>query len=120
MGDVYALGATLAYAATGSTAPERDELPAWLRPVVGRCLARDPADRPELAEILRQLGPEAQTPQAQAQAQAQAPVQGFGGPDRSAALLTPGWLPAGIVAALAHQAATVLAAETPDTPPRRA
>lgn len=27
MGDVYALGATLAYAATGTTAPERDELP---------------------------------------------------------------------------------------------
>ncbi|WP_428951921.1 serine/threonine protein kinase [Streptomyces sp. cg35] len=103
LGDVYALGATLAYAATGSTAPERDELPPWLRSVVGRCLSRDPAHRPQLADLVSELA-SAGDPVAQS--------QGFGAPDRASALLGPGWLPARVVAALAHQAATVLAAET--------
>ncbi|MEV1026717.1 serine/threonine protein kinase [Streptomyces sp. NPDC050264] len=107
LGDVYALGATLAYAATGSTAPERDELPPWLRSVVGRCLSRDPARRPQLVEVARELA---------AADGAAVQSQGFGAPDRAAALLAPGWLPARIVAALAHQAASVLAAETPVEP----
>ncbi|MFE6889748.1 serine/threonine protein kinase [Streptomyces sp. NPDC057694] len=102
MGDVYGLGATLAYAATGHVAPERSELPEGLRSVVVRSLSRDPAHRPQLAEILDVLVPPG----------ALAPQQGFGAPDRSGALLVPGWLPGRLVAALAHQAACVLDAET--------
>ncbi|MFG2876882.1 serine/threonine protein kinase [Streptomyces sp. NPDC048337] len=54
--DLFALGAVLAYAATGYTVPEQSELPAGLRRLVGACLARDPADRPGSAqELLREL-----------------------------------------------------------------
>ncbi len=52
LGDSYALGATLAYAATGHTAPERDELPPGLRRVIRACLSRDPASRPRAAALL--------------------------------------------------------------------
>ncbi|MGY1578883.1 serine/threonine protein kinase [Streptomyces sp. MN13] len=100
MGDVYALGATLAYAATGHTAPERDELPAALRSLVPRCLARDPVHRPQLAEIVAGLADEG----------AAGPT-GMESATRAESLLTPGWLPARIIAALAHQSASVLAAE---------
>ncbi|MFI2761293.1 serine/threonine protein kinase [Streptomyces echinatus] len=92
LGDVYALGATLAYAATGHTAPERDELPAALRTVIGRCLTRDPGARPQLAELIAALAGESAAD--------------------SAGLLTPGWLPGRVIAALAHQSAAVLTAET--------
>ncbi|MFC9293529.1 serine/threonine protein kinase [Streptomyces sp. NPDC057011] len=50
--DLFALGAVLAYAATGHTVPEQSELPAGLRQLVGSCLARDPADRPASARAL--------------------------------------------------------------------
>ncbi|MFJ3782763.1 serine/threonine protein kinase [Streptomyces sp. NPDC090093] len=88
-GDVFALGAVLAYAATGHTVPERDELPPWLRPLVAACLARDPADRPTAAALAAALAP---TP------------------------LAPGWLPGRVVAALARQSAELLAAELPPLP----
>ncbi|MFI9807929.1 serine/threonine protein kinase [Streptomyces sp. NPDC052301] len=109
LGDVYALGATLAYAATGYTTPERDELPAPFRSVVARCLSRDPSTRPQLAELIDALsgatGTETET----------------GKEDRSSSLLTPGWLPGRLIAALAHQSAAVLMAEIPveagPTPP---
>ncbi|MET9447503.1 serine/threonine protein kinase [Streptomyces cinerochromogenes] len=91
LGDVYALGATLAYAATGHTTPERDELPAAFRTVIGRCLTRDPGARPPLAELIGALAEE--------------------NPSGSTALLAPGWLPGRVIAALAHQSAAVLAAE---------
>ncbi|WP_353947230.1 serine/threonine protein kinase [Streptomyces sp. HUAS MG91] len=107
MGDVYGLAATLAYAATGHAAPERAELPQALRSVVGRSLARDPAHRPQLAEILDVLVPQGVA----------APQRGFGSPDRSGALLVPGWLPGRLVAALAHQAACVLDADVAPGPP---
>ncbi|MFE0771753.1 serine/threonine protein kinase [Streptomyces sp. NPDC058861] len=88
-GDVFALGAVLAYAATGHTVPERDELPPWLRPLVSACLARDPADRPTAAALAAALAP---------------------------APLAPGWLPGRVVAALARQSAELLAAELPPLP----
>ncbi|GGS87818.1 serine/threonine protein kinase [Streptomyces cinerochromogenes] len=93
LGDVYALGATLAYAATGHTAPERDELPAAFRTALSRCLTRDPGARPSLAELADALA--------------------GGDPSGSATLLAPGWLPGRVIAALAHQSAAVLTAEIP-------
>ncbi|MFF7241661.1 serine/threonine protein kinase [Streptomyces collinus] len=105
LGDVYALGATLAYAATGHTTPERDEIPAGIRTVIARSLSRDPSDRPQLDEILVELIGE--------------PASGEAGVEsRAAALLTPGWLPGRVVAALAHQSAAVLTADIPvESPP---
>ncbi|MFG2656106.1 serine/threonine protein kinase [Streptomyces sp. NPDC048425] len=106
LGDVYALGATLAYAAAGHTAPERDELPSSLRSLIGRCLSRDPGARPQLAELLDEFAPEGQ-----------AHPSGFQTASRASALLTAGWLPARVIAAVAHQSAAVLAAEI--VPPER-
>nr|WP_225840103.1 serine/threonine protein kinase [Streptomyces sp. NK08204] len=97
LGDVYALGATLAYAATGHTTPERDELPPALRAIITRCLSRDPGARPQLVEFIHSL-------------------------TAPSALLTPGWLPGRVIAALVHQSAAVLAAEVSiePTPPSTA
>ncbi|MFD3699671.1 protein kinase [Streptomyces sp. NPDC058646] len=70
--DVYALGATLVYAATGhgpygqgdalammyrtiESAPQLDDVPAALRPTVARCLAKDPADRPTVPRLRAQF-----------------------------------------------------------------
>ncbi|MEU6939053.1 protein kinase [Streptomyces rubiginosohelvolus] len=67
--DVFALGQIAAYAAIGAPAfgegpshavlyrivhedPDLSRLPDGLRPLVGRCLSRDPADRPALADII--------------------------------------------------------------------
>ncbi|MFE3635093.1 serine/threonine protein kinase [Streptomyces sp. NPDC059168] len=97
LGDVYALGATLAYAATGYTVPESDELPPALRTVIGRCLSRDPGNRPQLADLLAVF----------------APAPGNAEATGSTALLGPGWLPSRVIAAIAHQSAAVLAADIP-------
>ncbi|MFD7294914.1 serine/threonine protein kinase [Streptomyces sp. NPDC059897] len=105
LGDVYALGATLAYAATGHTVPERDELPAPLRSLVSRCLSRDPVRRPQLVDVVAELSA----------GHASRPA-GFGSTDHASTLLTPGWLPSRLVAALAHQAASVLDADLPTQP----
>ncbi len=91
---MFALGAVLAYAATGHTVPERDELPPGLRPVVAACLARDPAERPTAAALAAAFAP---------------PVPGT-------SPLAPGWLPGRVVAALARQSAELLAAELPPLP----
>ncbi|WP_347404562.1 serine/threonine protein kinase [Streptomyces sp. MST-110588] len=104
MGDIYALGATLAYAATGHTVPEREELPAALRAAIARCLSRDPAARPRPAELLEVFSP-AQAPGS--------PAADAHPASRAAAVLGAGWLPARVVAALARQSAAVLAAEIP-------
>ncbi|MFF8267540.1 serine/threonine protein kinase [Streptomyces sp. NPDC016562] len=104
LGDVFALGAVLAYASTGHTVPERSELPAGLRDVVGACLSSDPAARPQSAsEILRRLvSPGAGTaPVRDAQA---------GGTVLDHASVP---LPGRVVAALAAQSAALLAAELP-------
>ncbi|WP_373305226.1 serine/threonine protein kinase [Streptomyces lucensis] len=95
LGDVYALGATLAYAATGHTTPERDELPPSLRTVLSRCLARDPSTRPQLTELIGALSGDGGT------RDGATPVPG------------PGRLPGRVIAALAHQSGAVLTAEIP-------
>ncbi|MGW6577804.1 protein kinase domain-containing protein [Streptomyces globisporus] len=68
--DVFALGQIAAYAAIGAPAfgegpshavlyrivhedPDLSRLPDELRPLVTRCLSRDPTDRPALADIIR-------------------------------------------------------------------
>jgi eukaryotic-like serine/threonine-protein kinase len=73
--DVFSLGAVLAYAATGggpfgvgptpallyrvvNEEPKLDRVPARLRPLIERCLAKDPAGRPTPADILGLLGDE--------------------------------------------------------------
>ena len=75
LSDVFSLGAVLCFAATGrspwgngSTAtliyravhskPNLGHLPAEIRPLVARCLAKNPAERPTPEEILTRLGDE--------------------------------------------------------------
>ncbi|MFE3073267.1 serine/threonine protein kinase [Streptomyces sp. NPDC059247] len=97
-GDVFALGVVLAYAATGHTVPERDELPSALRTVISACLARDPADRPTAAALVSALAP---------------PTAHGTVLDPAGSPLAPGWLPGRVVAALARQSAELLAVELP-------
>ncbi|MGA6160292.1 PQQ-binding-like beta-propeller repeat protein [Stenotrophomonas sp. NPDC087984] len=136
LGDVYALGAVLAYAVTGRRRlPDAGELPRELRSIVLPCLAPDPADRPTAAALADGLtrgvrlpppagvtvGPSGPTPTVLdgGPGRPPAPVP-FGGPGSTAldggtrgaaALLSPGWLPAPVVVALAEQSAATLAAE---------
>jgi len=70
--DVFSLGAVLTFAATGEgpfgagsgdavlyrvvfTPPDTSGLPAKLRPLVERCLAKDPAQRPSTDQLLAEL-----------------------------------------------------------------
>ncbi|MFE2322377.1 serine/threonine protein kinase [Streptomyces sp. NPDC059385] len=100
LGDLFALGSVLAFASTGHTVPERGELPAGLREVVGRCLARDPADRPRsAAELLPLLNAPTRVPDPRLPS-APAPAP-------------PAPMPGRVVAALAAQSAWLLAAELP-------
>ncbi|MEV0262214.1 serine/threonine protein kinase [Streptomyces sp. NPDC050617] len=126
LGDSYALGATLAYAATGHTAPERDELPPGLRRVIRACLSRDPASRPRAADLLDEFIRDADA--------ASVPSGAGGGRSdavpahprtvidrsdaaRAAVTLGPGWLPGRVVAAIARQSAVILAADLPAAAP---
>ncbi|AIA01798.1 serine/threonine-protein kinase [Streptomyces noursei] len=76
--DVFSLGTVLVLAATGRspfagpsalqtlynvvhTEPDLSGLPPALHPIVTRCLAKEPADRPAPAELLALLGPVAPT-----------------------------------------------------------
>ncbi|MET9690303.1 serine/threonine protein kinase [Streptomyces sp. NPDC006514] len=105
LGDVFALGAVLAYASTGHTVPEQGELPPGLRTLVGSCLSSDPAVRPQSAqEVLGELvspGTEPAAPEAPY-------VQAKTVLDHGAVPL-----PGRVVAALAAQSAALLAAELP-------
>ncbi|MFF4283952.1 serine/threonine protein kinase [Streptomyces sp. NPDC001739] len=92
--DVYALGAVLAYAATGHTVPERQEIPAGLRDLITACRSRDPQGRPEPARVLAELLPGA----------------AYGA---LAGATEPMSLPGRIVEALSRQSAEVLAAALP-------
>ncbi|KUL38903.1 serine/threonine protein kinase [Streptomyces sp. NRRL F-4489] len=92
--DVYALGAVLAYAATGHTVPEREEIPAGLRDIVTACRSRDPQGRPEPARVLAELVPGA----------AYGALTGA---------TEPVPLPGRVVEALSRQSAEVLAAALP-------
>ncbi|MFE2287694.1 serine/threonine protein kinase [Streptomyces sp. NPDC059443] len=103
-GDVYALGAALAYAATGHTVPEREELPSSLRELITACLSRDPERRPQAHQLLTHLEPAAHRTE-------QHPATVL---DTAAA---PFPLPAPLVTALARQSAQVLAAELPASAP---
>jgi serine/threonine protein kinase len=72
--DMFSLGAVLAFAATGegpfgsgSTpaliyrvvhgAPDLSQVPARVRPLIERCMAKDPGGRPAAGEFLVQIGP---------------------------------------------------------------
>ena len=76
--DIFSLGAVLTYAATGEgpfgsardtvmlyrviyTAPNLAKVPGQLRPLIERCLAVDPVERPTPAAILAELPPLAQS-----------------------------------------------------------
>lgn len=117
LGDVYALGSVLSYAATGNPAAGPEELPAGLERLISGCLSHDPADRPQLPEMLTRLTEPATSP-----AWGQTGPAGFSPAapgtevdakaSRAAVLLVPGWLPRRLSAALGTEAADVLAAET--------
>ncbi|MGZ9928892.1 serine/threonine-protein kinase [Streptomyces sp. NC-S4] len=77
--DVFALGHIAAFTAIGASVfgdgpshavlyrivhedPDLSALPEQLRPVVTRCLSRDPADRPSLAEVIELCNAASETP----------------------------------------------------------
>ncbi|MDX3233438.1 serine/threonine protein kinase [Streptomyces sp. ME19-01-6] len=117
LGDIYALGSVLAYAATGHLVPERRELPEELRRTIALCLTRDAASRPQAAQLLNELMPTERTagsahgPHTHHMAASHGTVLD-GGMSRAAAALGPGWLPGRLIAALARQSADLLATET--------
>ncbi|GDY57105.1 hypothetical protein SVIO_077280 [Streptomyces violaceusniger] len=142
---MYALGAVLAYAATGQRLPDAGDLPEELRSVVLPCLAPDPAERPTAAALVDGLtrgvgfplpasvtaAPSGPTPtvldSGSAGPSSAIPAGGpgatalDGGVGRAAALRGPGWLPAPVVVALAEQSAATLAAEVePEAEPAEA
>ncbi|MDJ1132775.1 serine/threonine-protein kinase [Streptomyces iconiensis] len=116
--DIFSLGSALVFAATGRVPfgdtglaahallfrvaedePDLSQVPDGLRALLGDCLAKDPAERPSLAEIAaRTADPEDE------------PGPGPRGNGNSAA---EPWLPAGLVAQLGQHAARLLDAEVP-------
>ncbi|MDQ0794007.1 PQQ-binding-like beta-propeller repeat protein [Streptomyces sp. B1I3] len=106
--DLFVLGLLLAYAATGTTpladgpldeaaeriahaSAELDSVPAELRDLIARCLAKDPADRPGAGSVAAELALEG-----------------------AAGLAKGDWLPRVLADALADQAARVRALPVPE------
>ncbi|WP_263981195.1 serine/threonine-protein kinase [Streptomyces naphthomycinicus] len=113
-GDIFSLGAVLAFAATGRSAfgdgaashaallyqvvhgePELTGIPRSLLGLVRACLLKDPADRPAPAEIAAALAP-----------------QGVEGVLRD-------WLPSAVASTIATHAAGILDLEAPEAPEAR-
>lgn len=108
--DIFVLGLLLAYAATGTTplaegppdaaadriahgTAELDGVPEELRPVVARCLAKEPGERPTAGAVAAELALEGAS---------------------AAANATPdGWLPAALSTSITEQATRVDALHTP-------
>ncbi|KAF4407638.1 protein kinase domain-containing protein [Streptomyces lycii] len=118
-GDVFALGAVLAYAAAGvgpfgsgashavnyrvvHEDPDLGGLPPALADVVARCLAKDPAQRPAVAWLLEELGES--EPAADGRVRQPVPA-----PDED--VTTAGWMPGPVADSAAR-----LRAETPTEP----
>ncbi|GGO21871.1 serine/threonine-protein kinase [Microbispora bryophytorum] len=100
--DVFAWGATLAYAASGRQPygtgpaaaiayrvvhrePDLSGVPSWLVPIVERCLSADPADRPataELAGLLKEAAPVLDGIEPSRPALSEAPTQQWRAGDR--------------------------------------
>lgn len=118
LGDVYAVGALLAYAATGTVRAALSELPEGLRAIIAACTAEDPTERPSATAVFEAMvsstGVAAQAPSGQPATQVATELEG--GAARGSALLGPGWLPRRVGALLALQAAEVLAAEVEGIP----
>ena len=72
--DMFSLGAVLAFAASGEApfgngstpaliyrvvhgAPDLNQVPARVRPLIERCMAKDPGERPSADDLLVQIGP---------------------------------------------------------------
>ncbi|MCA1279071.1 serine/threonine-protein kinase [Saccharopolyspora sp. 7B] len=107
--DVFSLGAVLMFAATGAgpfgnentaamlyrvvhNEPDLDALPPGLRPLIGGCLAKDPAARPTPGQLLDQVG--------------------------EASPQNDSWLPAEITAVITeHTSQLKQASEAPSAPP---
>ena len=106
--DIFSLGAVLAFAATGEDpfgsgptaallyrvvhgTPGLDRVPAEVRPLIERCLAKDPRERPTAAGLLAEVG---------------------------ALQPTANWLPESIIRAFAQDTASGATSATPATPPR--
>jgi serine/threonine protein kinase len=55
--DVYSLGMTLIYAATGEApfTPRLDRVPDWLRPMISACVAQAPGERPTPLGIIEKV-----------------------------------------------------------------
>jgi hypothetical protein len=123
--DVFSLGAVLAFAAGGegpfgtgtaaslvyrvvNAAPNLSAVPDQLRPVIDRCLAKDPASRPTAGELLASFGAAQRAPQWLPPAPPAAPPAGPGTPPWASAETgyhartqthltpTPPWTPAGV------------------------